>query len=413
MNEIAETPKERKWVWWSTPKTAYALRPSVLAIAETIACMSAYLWIGVAYETYLHLLIAALVAPTVLLSFPRDREKQVQDFLEKGPQSDPLDFLLYKGYGSFFHIVPSAVFFFVVNIQIIIYKIRRTISNLISQFIDTISAIPSNWFRFVLCTDVHHPPEFFPGMELHSRLDKLRFNTLFFKIFVISPLKYWLRKMRLGTDEHPIETKVYISIRQRIYQLLMVIAFCSFFAPVFVYRFTIKGTAIIWLPLVYLSSPEKVKRIQGGLSLEEKTHDKLDDIRNGIQFKLALALSFLTISAGAIKIFLNAEWTKYRELWIKYAPSFLDSLIAPLYLYPWQITAISNSILAWLLFVWADGRYRRFDRYDPKKMNFCLDVTKKFRVLLSITTIFGLFVFIAQIVELISQVNFRWALPWD
>jgi hypothetical protein len=62
-----ETPELPTWVFWSTRESIDNDIPSVTAIAETIIAVPLYWWIAIYFETYLLLLISAIIAPLVLL----------------------------------------------------------------------------------------------------------------------------------------------------------------------------------------------------------------------------------------------------------------------------------------------------------------------------------------------------------
>ena len=66
IDEPSTGPRQRGWVWYSTPKSATARTVSVLALVETLAAVGIYIWIAVSWGT-LHLLIAACVTPFLLL----------------------------------------------------------------------------------------------------------------------------------------------------------------------------------------------------------------------------------------------------------------------------------------------------------------------------------------------------------
>ena len=57
---------ERRWVWYAAQEKDSG-KPSVLAIVEVIASVAAYWWIAAVWQTHVHLLVALVAAPLVLL----------------------------------------------------------------------------------------------------------------------------------------------------------------------------------------------------------------------------------------------------------------------------------------------------------------------------------------------------------
>ena len=89
----------------------------------------------------------------------------------------------------------------------------------------------------------------------------------------------------------------------------------------------------------------------------------------------------------------------------------MDALVAPLYFYPWHITALLNSLLVWALFIWADQKLRRFDQNDPEKLNTFMDRTLVVRRILTVTTSFNMLMVVAHLAQLFQHLEFRWTLP--
>lgn len=69
--ESLEKPELPKWVFWSTRESIDNDIPSVTAIVETIIAVPLYWWIAIYFESYVLLLVSALVAPLVLLRSDR------------------------------------------------------------------------------------------------------------------------------------------------------------------------------------------------------------------------------------------------------------------------------------------------------------------------------------------------------
>jgi hypothetical protein len=73
---------ESKWVFWSTRETINDGVPSVTSIIETVIAVPLYWWISVYFETYLPLLIAATMAPLVLLRSDESTSLGIKWFIE-------------------------------------------------------------------------------------------------------------------------------------------------------------------------------------------------------------------------------------------------------------------------------------------------------------------------------------------
>ena len=110
----------------------------------------------------------------------------------------------------------------------------RAIATLHGVYIDPMKAIysiPINWWRHVACLDTMHPPEILPGAIVRDRGQHI--------VSPLQPFGYFLNGIMHDTIS-----------RQEFILLLSAI-------PAYVYRWSLKGTSILLLPLVWLTLDAK------------------------------------------------------------------------------------------------------------------------------------------------------------
>jgi len=105
--------------------------------------------------------------------------------------------------------------------------------------------IPKNYFQIILSTDICHPPEILPGIE-KSSLEEYKFNNFNF---------YFDGKDKTN------------DLTERIFNTLMKILL---FIPTIIFRYSLKSTAWIYLPLIWLIQPQDKQNLTTRLKIESK-----------------------------------------------------------------------------------------------------------------------------------------------
>lgn len=243
----------KNWVWTSSVESANKLQFSVLALVETLVAVgvSFYLWF---HEIYWHTFsILALVAPFLFLRTKKSEHEALLFFdkniskiirievialaslllLNNLYTSDFINILvtiitLIVCYGCskvhFFQVYTNVLF---MGMNVVWIKIFFTFKNLsFSQLL----VIPKNWFKIILATDILHPIEVLPGIYKTKSI----YKTSAFRNYMKSSKFY-----------HFIGGFIAYNI---IFLILIV--------PTLIYRYSLKSTAWIYFPLIWLIEPQ-------------------------------------------------------------------------------------------------------------------------------------------------------------
>jgi hypothetical protein len=194
--------------------------------------------------------------------------------------------------------------------------------------LQSILAVPRNYYRQVFILDIISPPRFYPGSEeIHTTEENWALNIDAYTLFT-----FYLSVLA----EKPRFNVVWLFIIITLPAVLPVISVC------FLFRWAIKSTAILWLPLLWI-----IFQARPGLKV-------IDRIRVSVETALAkviLAYSTLTLVFFLVKLTpLLAAWWVFNLNWLGPLGIFLTRLVAPSELPLWQVASGINAILAWAFF---------------------------------------------------------------
>ena len=254
----------KSWVWTSSIESADRLQFSVLALLETFVAVggSFYLWFY--YGFYWHIVTGLIVAPLFFLRTMKSELYALDFFKNKADMIFmQLPFFITVALIIIMLFFPepikkyqievdnSTINFLFMSFIVILIPIVITIS--IQQFfifllkiVSTIKELsfnsfkktPYNWFRIILSTDIFHPPEILPGIEKYPNVY----------------LKY------------SVEVQ-YIESKKDFFSILIVIIL---FIPTLLFRYSLKSTAWIYLPLIWLIQPQDKQNLTTRLKIESK-----------------------------------------------------------------------------------------------------------------------------------------------
>jgi hypothetical protein len=281
--------------WYSTLESAAAGQATVLGIVETILAMTVYGWIALRQGT-LHLTIAACVVPILLLRTPESTTLGIRWHARiKGHElSLSIALLLvliaaavsvtislpthssvseseaaWKAFythrspvlllfGFLFSATTGAMLFLVLPIigLLLGLKAMATLASACSRPFHTICTIPQNWGKFILAIDMAHPPELIPGIFLHelSPATTLPLEERFsfanpFPLALSFIYQLFAHDWNRGRfRKNPLNWIVRGALIAWFALMGLVCAL-----PAWLYRWSIKGTALFWFPLVFFA----------------------------------------------------------------------------------------------------------------------------------------------------------------
>ncbi|MCH8905533.1 MAG: hypothetical protein IH840_00460 [Candidatus Heimdallarchaeota archaeon] len=224
----------------STPESVSDGRPSLLAISETLLAMCISVYFISTMDSYLQISVAVATAPLLLLRTRGSTEltwRWAESIWDRphGFRSstatvlDDSNLSIPRKLGN---LIPRILAFIFV---IIFVRVFAIIAYALRHPLESLRAIPGNWARINLCLDSCHSPEPLPGVEVRS-----------------SPMA---RELRLGSF-FLTSKRIYGSSRNIFYRIIITGGLLAVggvvYLPAFVYRWSLKSTSVIYLPLLWI-----------------------------------------------------------------------------------------------------------------------------------------------------------------
>jgi hypothetical protein len=223
------------------------------------------------------------------------------------------------------------MFSIIAVIAAIIIKVVTTTYILFLHPVQSISAIPGNWRRVVLSTDSATYPELLPG--LHHYLDINPLSSL----DNISVLRLvGIFRPSFGDDKGFVKTLIVGAI---------LLLFVIIYTPAIAYRWSVKSTAVIWSPLLWIFKPFK--------GPESLMHFARGVVTLAV-YKITRAYSILILCLFTTKVTTWIFW-HYWENTLRKIPGWfiVDSYLMADRIALWHITAAVSSFLS--LWIWVQA----------------------------------------------------------
>ncbi len=340
-----------RWRWTSSVASAENLEFSVLAAVESLFAVSLSLFIAWYWQIYTHLVVAVVLAPLLLLRTEASTEMGLRwfgSFWKRFNGSfwlwSSVSLIISAGYLWFVlplmvwlmtivFLLPFLVFAWLDNtyntldklgkysmkvlvgilvIVIGVLEVKGIIAivggiiigigtivgivvggSFICKFSATtfhffrhpliaLSSIPNNWYRIVWATDIFHPPELLPGME------SKRYQAFTNKVPGLK-FGHWIGRV---LDESDILLKLFSACLTPF-----------FFLPALLYRFSLKSSALFYLPFIWMIGTSKHIQYQQQHfkeSLALIKHSALAKIQRGYAWVVILLFTALPLSLQAV-----------------------------------------------------------------------------------------------------------------
>lgn len=330
--------------WVSNRESVREGEPSVLAIAETLIAMGLTLWIAVHFGTVKHVVIGACIAPFLLLRTDDSAmlglrtAKWIDDW-----RSFPPDIITTV-------LTPPGL------LMLVLVRMFATVGTIFRTPAAVIRAIPRNWRRITVATDSFHSPQVLPMPDDPAHLDDVNLSVGSFDVF---KLVVFFRVAR------PSESFIGKGVRFWIVYPIFLLVVWLFIVPIvslppFLYRWSLKSTAIIWFPLLWALRPVGPgdEPLKVRLSLFEKS-----DLLRIVLFVSAAAL---LLFAGKL-IFWN-ELAQASNTWNEsIGGRILTIHVAPGVIEWWQIATALNSAIAIGLWLYVRSCLRHDEAGVPRR----------------------------------------------
>lgn len=319
---------------------------TVLAIVETIAMVTLSAWIAIRYGTVKHIAIGACVAPLLLLRTERstqlgliflNRAERLCSRIDDTRQRTASDNEWQAQYR--YYKMGQLINYVTIGAPIVIRILATLVGTLLAP-IQAFRSIPLNWKRVTLCSDSLLIPEPVPGFS--------RFVPFASPEVSLSEAYAFPGVLRF-IKGHPL-------------WLLPLVVFSAFvqaalvFLPVIAYRWSLKSTSLIYLPLLWAVS---------------STFKDDDNIRGRLLFtgrsafaRLLAIYSLIVLGLLITKGILYGTWDRFKDAaWWRETKvrQIIAGYVEPDGIPIWQIASGTNALLGLGLFLFAWYTLQRQD----------------------------------------------------
>jgi hypothetical protein len=294
--------------WRSTVDSVRNNEITALAVIETLIASTLALWLAHSiWHNWIPFFVACALAPLLLLRTERSTRSALQWYdhaagaiagrLPRAEETNIFIILLV--------LLPTLTLFSLLLPLTI--RVAATALVSIRHPLEAIAAIPRNWTRVAFCMDVSHPPEIIAGIEAASELpDKLR-------------------RFRIS----------YLSKSSEPASKLVMVFFYTFSLP---YRYSLKATAVVWLPLLW---------IVPHITAPRPLMTRLKLIHRSSWGRFVAAVSLTTLVMFVLKLLVFHVVRSSDEWWAAlHVADVVDEFVAPYSIPLWQIASVTNAALA-------------------------------------------------------------------
>lgn len=336
----------------STVESVEARQPTWLAIFEALLSIAIYVFIAWRCKTYVHFVVAAVFAPLFLLRTKESTEWLHEIYLKVGnwvlglfdESRMSLSKIFLFPFWLFCSAFTFAVLPFVLRLMSLFYWI-------FARPLESIKAIPGNWFQQAFCIDIFFAPELMPGENINAARngDKSDLPTL-----------GEARKLFLET------------LKSNRYKIPATILGFFFFSPIFfsylssfLYRIGFKATSVFYFPLVWVSNVgvndgrpiyERLARFSAG-ELEKSRRTLSVIIAPVVMLKMAVMFGFADLRTAVEKI--------VESSWLVFIRPLLEYLFSPGLMAWWVVAIMVEIVLTFVLFFFSDEALARKDGAKP------------------------------------------------
>ena len=311
--------------WCSTRESIEKGEVSVLAIVETLLAVALLVTLSLWLNTIQWLAGAVCIAPLLLLRTEDSTRRGLVwwNVLQKvhwfvhlvaicGFLSIAPVIWLY-GWWSILILIffGGTVVAFVLFPAFLLIRIGATTLSVVRHPIQSCATIPGNWRRIVLATDTATAPEYIPGDDAGP----------------MNIINKW-------HNENAFE------------KWLSATAFLGFYPITAAYRWSVKATCLIYLPLIWL--------VETARFFPASVREALDDYQASDWRRITLPVSALSIAAFLVKWLLVLHWNDFALWWDGNAALRLLKLyVVPQEMPLWQLASALNGGIAIYLWFYA------------------------------------------------------------
>lgn len=331
-------------LFWSTAESAAAGRITVLACVETMLAVSVTVYIAWRTGSLLYIAVPACIAPLLLLRTPYSTELGLTMWGRYGEwivRVSTWDDRVRESRRSVW-IFSSAAYYVVMfssSVAPLTCRIAAVGTAILRHPLPTLGAIPGNWRRVALATDLHHAPEIVPGIEKAGAVSLFRFTDVFSRFRTMT-----------RASELPWVTRAIVSI-------MLGVAFVFWYLPALLYRWSLKSTTLVYFPLLWAAF--KSRRV-GDTAAQRLETIATDQAERVVRWYAWFVLILLTIVPAVLAAPLQPIIAPVQSA---LGVDVIDFWLFTGQIELWHVVRVVNSVITVGLFLFADKALRRI-KYD-------------------------------------------------
>lgn len=315
----------------STPESVLNGEITILAIIECIVAIMLYVGVCFYLGSFRYLAWAVVGAPLMLFRTDRSVEWGLDLYSHfHNKIIDTLDRFIHISHANFV-IFPFKTILITTMVALggSAIRILSPMVLFARKPVEALSEAPINWQRQCLCTDFYFPPEIVPRESTETELE-LKFGNI---------MGFLRRKGSLGRG---------------IWMFFLGPFLFLGFLPPLLYRISFKATSIAYMPFIWVVHWTLVKTLSVKAQLERFIKGEREKVRRVISWTILASLM--------AKIALNRGWIDLTFLAAKFPnQKIMEYFVVPSHWPWWQFTLVSDAVLTFFLFFFADAALARHE----------------------------------------------------
>ena len=314
----------------STPESVQANEVTWLALVEALIAIALTMIVGFGLHSFSYVAMACLTSPLFLL-----RADQSVDLAWRWYAAFTLwlGSSLRKSEGTRGALLMALLLYVVFPVGVFAIRIISSSFGLVRWPFKSLRSLPANWTRAVLATDFHHVPEPLPESGVRG-LDR-------------------------GGPVHPLFYLYTLDGRRESLSLIAATlpTMALLFFPAWVYRWSIKSSSLVYLPLIWVAWNTWPK----GVTVQERLEDIVEDLFE--RFRRGYA-AFVIVSRFFLPFVIFATWQQLTHTLIERFGARLVGLYlfvgwdTPWSIRMWHVGAAVNAAITFGLWFFAHRQLR-------------------------------------------------------
>lgn len=374
---------------------------SVFAALETVLAIT--ISVGVVYYTnsLIHIISSAFIAPFLLLRTQRSTNNGLLWFGKVSSRSWVLEEKVFGPYPNEWAYAIRVLLIhvpYIVGVSILV-RVTATFESFARAPLESIQAIPQNWWQIAFVTDFTRPPELMPGLEKFAAEGRI-----FGPDKSLDNPKHLLFSRAVNdlfSDGHPYD------FQSIFFWIVGLFILPLLYLPSIVYRISLKATSVLYLPFIWIIHAPKEAENRRKLLIRELKESYQEKVK---RVYACFVLVILTLAPAYLLIFEPSLRNQFpnHPLWNYYVPMYeLNS---------WHISRSLSALLTFSMFFVADRDFIRAGKiYGKIAPSTALLIQSGFRVrgFLSLWTIGCGFFILLSLIDFDSLPRINWLPNFD